>query len=682
MKKQDKFILRGQTPLRFLVLAAVVGLIAGTARAETTEIVTYYPVSANSGNQHLTSLTVGTGYLNQNPMIDGVALIEKRLGIGTNNPVMPLEVYQADESFVRIWGTGINAAPDNFSGLELGADLPQGGPIDNIWQLAHKRGGGGAINDFQVNYFNGTSWSTKMAFLPSGNVGIGVIAPAERLEIAGNFRLPATTAPGGVPAGVIFSGANRFIHNFGTANFFAGVNAGNFTMTGMRNTAVGPGALASNTTGNSNTAMGVNALLGNTGGLNNTAVGDTALQNNTGGTNNTALGYFALGNNTAGFNSTAVGSSALLSNVTGVRNTAVGYRALYSNTTNDNTAVGCQALEVNTDGSGNTALGTTALAHNTRASNNTAVGFEALWANITGNSNTAVGTDALSSNNSGVENTAVGCQALQTNNGGGNTAMGMKALFSNDRGNKNTAIGHSALSLSTASVDNTAVGYEALKNYNGGGRNTAVGDQALLNTTSGEYNTAIGMGAGASNTTGSNNTFIGVSTNPTVGNLTNATAIGALAQVSASNCMVLGNGVNVGIGTTAPTQRLHVVGRAAKTVGGQLWDDLSDGRLKQNIQPIGGALEKMLQLRGVTFEWKDPAKMGDRPGQHMGMIAQEVEKVFPEWVKQDPEGMKWLSMEGLLPVMIESIKYLHQENVRQRALIGKLEKRIETLERK
>jgi len=56
----------------------------------------------------------------------------------------------------------------------------------------------------------------QMVINPEGNVGIGTDSPNEQLEIAGNFRLPATTAT----TGIIMSDGNPFIHNFGSANFF------------------------------------------------------------------------------------------------------------------------------------------------------------------------------------------------------------------------------------------------------------------------------------------------------------------------------------------------------------------------------------------------------------------------------------------------------------------------------
>ena len=93
------------------------------------------------------------------------------------------------------------------------------------------------------------------------------------------------------------------------------------------NTAVGNGALSSNTTGFTNTAVGRDALLNNTTGNENTALGRIALLNNTTGNENTALGRNALPNSTTGNENTALGRNALLNNTTGNNNIAVGFEA-------------------------------------------------------------------------------------------------------------------------------------------------------------------------------------------------------------------------------------------------------------------------------------------------------------------------------------------------------------------
>jgi hypothetical protein len=101
-----------------------------------------------------------------------------------------------------------------------------------------------------------------------------------------------------------------------------------------------------------------------------------------------------------------------------------------------------------------------------------------------------------------------------------------------------------------------------------GADNAFFGPGAGVGNTSGANNTFVGVSAGQSNTTESLNTFIGAHALG-AGGITNATAIGASAQVTRSNSLVLGsiNNVNfaiadtkVGIGTTAPVDLLHVVG--------------------------------------------------------------------------------------------------------------------------
>jgi hypothetical protein len=313
----------------------------------------------------------------------------------------------------------------------------------------------------------------------SGNVGIGTSTPNEQLEITGNLRLPNTTAT----TGIIFSGSDTFIHEYGVLNFFAGRNAGNTTTTGYRNTATGAYAFSSNTEGTRNTAAGAYALFSNTTGNYNTAIGSDALFSNT-GSYNTAIGSDALPFNTTGQYNIATGALALQNNTTASKNTALGFGALqvqsYDNggTSWDshNTAVGYNALLSNEptgtlNGIRNTAVGSQALTSNTTGDNNTATGSQALYSNTTGINNTATGVYALRSNTTGYWNTAIGDDALRSNTTGGlNTATGSQALYSNTTASKNTALGHGA--LYTQSYDNGGTKWDS--------HNTAVGHNALL----------------------------------------------------------------------------------------------------------------------------------------------------------------------------------------------------------
>jgi hypothetical protein len=101
----------------------------------------------------------------------------------------------------------------------------------------------------------------------------------------------------------------------------------------------------------------------------------------------------------------------------------------------------------------------------------------------------------------------------------------------------------------------------------------------------------------------------------------------------------------------------------------------SDIRLKKNVTPLTGALERLLQLRGVNFEWIDPEEHGNHRGAQRGFIAQEVEKVIPEWVGVDSKGFKTLNTSGMEPMVVESLRALKKENDDLRERVKALEAR-------
>ena len=70
---------------------------------------------------------------------------------------------------------------------------------------------------------------------------------------------------------------------------------------------------------------------------------------------------------------------------------------------------------------------------------------------------------------------------------------------------------------------------------------------------------------------------------------------------------------NVGIGTTAPGFQLEVNGSAGKPGGGS-WSISSDRRLKKNVAGLQGSLDKLMQLRGVTYEYIDPQSINELAG--------------------------------------------------------------------
>jgi hypothetical protein len=122
------------------------------------------------------------------------------------------------------------------------------------------------------------------------------------------------------------------------------------------------------------------------------------------------------------------------------------------------------------------------------------------------------------------------------------------------------------------------------------------------------------------------------------------------------NSVIYDNGTNVGIGLTNPTTKLYVSGDVTAT--SFLYS--SDINLKKNIENIDSvsALEKIKQLQGVSFNWKDES-LGGRT--KLGLIAQEVEKVVPELVYTDSNNLKSVEYGNVVALLIEAIKEQQKE---------------------
>ena len=86
----------------------------------------------------------------------------------------------------------------------------------------------------------------------------------------------------------------------------------------------------------------------------------------------------------------------------------------------------------------------------------------------------------------------------------------------------------------------------------------------------------------------------------------------------------------------------------------------SDRKYKENIKPIESALDKAMQLQGVTFDWKDSESILDIK-EDIGFIAQDVEKVLPELVRDSGKGNLSLRYQGITPILLEAIKELKAE---------------------
>jgi trimeric autotransporter adhesin len=386
-------------------------------------------------------------------------------------------------------------------------------------------------------------------------------------------------------------------------------------------------------------------------------VGYAALTNDDGSSNkNTAMGYMAGHLITTGTYNCAFGYYSLRLCTTGGYNTALGPKSLYANTTGfNNTAIGYNALSSNTTGHSSIAIGVNTLDAQTTGNHNLAIGDGALGSTTTGTENIAIGNSCMSGASSALKNVGIGKSSMQTlTTGDENVAVGFDSLRSATTGYNNVAIGQKALRVNVSGFDNVVVGHGAMINDTLSQRCTAVGKDALVNLTTGHKNIAIGYKAGHVLTTGSNNTIIGeMSGSPT----------------SLSDTVIIGAGATERLRVTS--SGLSINGTTNATINGDLTatGDItaySDERLKDDIKTIESPLDKVLALRGVTYD-----KDGKRG---MGVIAQETEAVIPEVVHTagDEIGTKSVAYGNIVGLLLEAIK-------EQQAQIDELTKKVAQL---
>jgi hypothetical protein len=142
--------------------------------------------------------------------------------------------------------------------------------------------------------------------------------------------------------------------------------------------------------------------------------------------------------------------------------------------------------------------------------------------------------------------------------------------------------------------------------------------------------------------------------------------------------MTLSNAGNLGIGSTVPSQRLHVVGNicATGTIGA-----CSDIRYKTNIASLTNALTSIMSLHGIYYNW-DKEKIGRdayTKARQIGFSAQEIEQYFPEIVQTDAKGYKAIDYSRLTPILVEAIKEQQQTIVQQKEEMKQIRDEIAAL---
>jgi hypothetical protein len=228
-------------------------------------------------------------------------------------------------------------------------------------------------------------------------------------------------------------------------------------------------------------------------------------------------------------------------------------------------------------------------------------------------------------------------------------------------GTNNTAVGFQALQSNTTGVGSTAVGYQALQNSNRttpdvNAQNTAVGYLSGATITTGYKNVCLGYQVGdeaATLTTGYQNILIGYRTCPNAAGGHDQIVIGTINPS-------VGKGDNTGF-INPNTGAVYQGNNSAA------WSVTSDQRLKKNIVDNNVGLDAINAVRVRNFEYRLPEEVdpelspGDaiaKSGVQLGVIAQELQQVLPDCVRQESTGVLSVDSDNLTWHMVNAIKQL------------------------
>ena len=249
-------------------------------------------------------------------------------------------------------------------------------------------------------------------------------------------------------------------------------------------------------------------------------------------------------------------------------------------------------------------------------------------------------------------------------------------------GNESTAMGYDTTASGEAS---TAMGYSTTASTQA---STAMGK---LTTASGLNSTAMGRGTTASGTdstamgyytqaSGSRSTAMGRSTTASdysstvIGqyNSSGSSATSANSFSTSAPAFVIGNGT----ASDAKSDAFKVMFNGDATVSNDLTvsgdvNISSDARLKSNIVSLGSTLPKLLQIDGKSYEMKGKQKIG--------VLAQEIQEVFPELVSEDDNEMLAVNYQGLVPVLINALKEQDKIIKTQEERLSKIEEVLANL---
>tara|TARA_B100001778_G_scaffold6930_1_gene5656 strand:- start:10 stop:807 length:798 start_codon:yes stop_codon:yes gene_type:complete len=236
---------------------------------------------------------------------------------------------------------------------------------------------------------------------------------------------------------------------------------------------------------------------------------------------------------------------------------------------------------------------------------------------------------------------------------------------------------------------NTYIGYYSGKDSDGGTYNTGLGHYAFCadqnGTTTGSYNTCLGSRAGKVITSGNSNVLVGWEAGAGIQNGAYNVCIGPEAggtgQIASGDAQLYIARNNTGANNSQTWIYGDGSGNLYQGNNSSTWSTTSDIRLKKNIVDSPKGLNEINQLRVTNFYYKEENEIDmsefplakepsqvcladeDKGGKlQTGLIAQEIEKVLPECIKESVQGVKTVDSDPIQWAMIKAIQELSTKN--------------------
>ena len=620
-----------------------------------------------------------------------VIQVNGNVGIGTTSPLALLSV-----------GSG------SLADTNVAVQISTSGGTSQKWFGVNKNGSygllmgyleGGSIGDGGAGayirnitedplYFMVSNSDLAMTILANKNVGIGTTSPGNTLHVYKNATIGVITSPTVANAGfrVQDSGANMYVDG----NSFVIDTAGYLTTTGSNDFDIG-----TNSTSRIKIKGGGNVGIGTTNPTEKLVVQDGKVL--AGHTNTRGYGFHDLSNYTYTANT---GRLSLVSNGTEAvsidssQNVGIGTTSPQQKLDTPNIIISGSSIAASYRANATLMDNLGGVARFYSLGPNTTTGGSYQFNSLSSNATAGAGAvmTILNSGNVGIGTTAPtnklhiqGSQATvySSTDSGGQASAGTTINNTNTSGNTNNfsqllfTVGTNNNSVSRivairsgsdasdlAFVGKSAAGVAEYMRIKSGG-NVGIGinnPSALLEVRKGSISGQIAKFSAI-------NPHVVIESS-TAGNAVLHLKPNATSSKSGQFKVTAGNGYNFrwsnDASGTAETAYMDLdtstTGGGDLTVKGDViaYGSPSDKKYKENIKPIESALDKAMQLQGVTFDWKDSESILEIK-EDIGFIAQDVQEVLPELVRDNGKGNLSLRYQGITPILLEAIKELKAE---------------------